>query len=55
MPWFVPFNLLDDDQRFIVNNKSNNKILIGGFAGTGKSVLLVHKLIEIYSSNPNAK
>ncbi len=55
MPWFIPFNNLDPDQQEFVDDRKNNKYFITGFAGTGKSVVLVHKLIKIYQENPDAK
>ena len=55
MPWFIPYPSLDPDQREIVDNLANQKYFINGFAGTGKSVVLVHKLRKIYEDNPNAK
>lgn len=55
MPWFIPFNHLDPDQREFVDDRNNNNYFIKGYAGTGKSVVLLHKLIHIYQQNPNAK
>jgi superfamily I DNA/RNA helicase len=55
MPWFIPFNFLDNDQRDFVDDITNKKLFINGFAGTGKSVVLVHKLIKIFDENPDAK
>ena len=43
------------EQRSIVNAPINNNMWIAGFAGSGKSVILVHKAIKILESNPNAK
>ena len=55
MPWFIPYNRLDLDQREFVDDDVNQKLFISGFAGTGKSVVLVHKLIKIFNENPDAK
>jgi superfamily I DNA/RNA helicase len=55
MPWFIPYNRLDNEQRDFVDDTTNDKLFINGFAGTGKSVVLVHKLIKIFDQNPNAK
>lgn len=55
MPWFIPYNLLDLDQREFVDDDVNQRLFISGFAGTGKSVVLVHKLIKIFADNPSAK
>ena len=55
MPWVPPYNLLDPDQKDFVDDSNINKnVFIKGFAGTGKSVLLVLKLQKIYEENPNA-
>lgn len=55
MPWFIPYNRLDIDQKDFVDDVINNKLFISGFAGTGKSVVLIHKLIKIFDENPDAK
>jgi superfamily I DNA/RNA helicase len=55
MPWFIPVNKLDPDQVLFVDDRVNSKLFIKGFAGTGKSVVLVHKLLKIYEKNPDAK
>jgi superfamily I DNA/RNA helicase len=55
MPWFISGERLDPDQREFVDQSTHQKMFITGFAGTGKSVVMIHKLIEIYSGNPNAK
>ncbi|WP_223815850.1 3'-5' exonuclease [Adhaeribacter rhizoryzae] len=48
---------LDPDQRDFVNTESRKvgNIWIKGFAGSGKSVLLVHSLRDILRKEPNAK
>lgn len=55
MPWFVSYPMLDPDQRDFVDDRENKKYFIKGFAGTGKSVVLVHKLMKIFDENPNAR
>lgn len=55
MPWFVPYTMLDPDQREFVDDYETKIFNINGYAGTGKSVVLVHKLIKIFDENPNAK
>jgi len=48
---------LDPDQRDFINVESKKKenIWINGFAGSGKSVLLVHAIRDIVHKEPNAK
>lgn len=48
---------LDPDQREFVNveSKKSGNIWIKGFAGSGKSILLVHSLKNIIQKEPNAK
>lgn len=48
---------LDPDQRDFINNESKKigNIWIKGFAGSGKSVLLVHSLKDILKKEPKAK
>lgn len=55
MPWFISRERLDPDQSEFVDQMTHQKMFITGFAGTGKSVVMIHKLIEIYRGNPNAK
>jgi superfamily I DNA/RNA helicase len=55
MPWFISRERLDPDQSEFVDQRTHQKMFITGFAGTGKSVVMIHKLIEIYRGNPNAK
>lgn len=47
---------LDPDQRDFINieSKKEGNIWIQGFAGSGKSVLLLHKLREVLQKDPNA-
>lgn len=53
--WIIRRDRLDPDQIRIVDAPVNNNMWIAGFAGSGKSVLLVHKAIRIIERNPNAK
>ena len=53
--WIIRRDRLDPDQRRIVDSPINNNMWIAGFAGSGKSVILVHKAISILDSNPDAK
>ncbi|MDC1266644.1 AAA family ATPase [Crocinitomicaceae bacterium] len=56
MPWTVPYNKLDPDQKDFVDIDDPRKwIHISGYAGTGKSVLLVNKIQKVFEDNPNAR
>lgn len=57
MAWMIREDQLDPDQREFVNNESKKtgNIWVKGFAGSGKSVLLVHSLKNIIKKEPNAK
>lgn len=48
---------LDPDQKDFINNESKKtgNIWVKGFAGSGKSVLLVHSLKDILKKEPNAR
>jgi len=54
--WMIQANKLDEEQKqFIFENvKSKENIWIQGFAGSGKSILLVHTIVEKIKENPNA-
>lgn len=56
MPWMIREDQLDPDQREFIDNSSrqNNNVWIRGFAGSGKSVLLVHSLRDVLAREPNA-
>jgi len=57
MPWIVPEDKLDDQQRDFINNvdiKQKN-LWIKGFPGSGKSVLLAHTYRRIMAKERNAK
>ncbi len=59
--WMVPYTKIKDsgDQKqidFIDNvTKNNDNTWIQGFAGSGKSIVLVHSIVNIINENPNAK
>ena len=54
MPWIVPISKLDSDQRSVLDTllRNRNSHWIRGFAGSGKSVLLIHALRELLITNP---
>ncbi len=57
MAWMIREDQLDPDQKEFINveaQKTGN-IWIKGFAGSGKSILLVHALKTILEKQPNAK
>lgn len=53
--WIIRRDRLDPDQRRIVDSPIRGNIWIAGFAGSGKSVILVHKALSILQSNPSAR
>jgi len=57
MAWMIRYDKLDDDQKDFVDNEINKRgnIWIQGFAGSGKSVMLIHALRKKMISSPNAK
>lgn len=57
MAWMIKYDQLDDDQKDFVDkeiNKTGN-IWIKGFAGSGKSVMLIHALRKKLEDSPNAR
>jgi superfamily I DNA and RNA helicase len=48
MAWMIREDQLDPDQREFVNveSKKSGNIWVKGFAGSGKSVLLIHSLMD---------
>ena len=46
MPWLVPENMLDDQQRQFIENVDIDRqnVWIKGFPGSGKSVLLAYTM-----------
>ena len=57
MAWMIREDQLDPDQRDFINveSKKSGNIWVKGFAGSGKSVLLIHSLKNIIQKEPNAK
>jgi superfamily I DNA/RNA helicase len=57
MAWMIREDQLDPDQRDFINCESEKagNIWVKGFAGSGKSVLLVHSLKEVLTKEPKAK
>ncbi len=53
--WMVNYEMLDDDQKDFVDKEINNRgnIWIKGFAGSGKSVMLIHALRKKLNENQN--
>ncbi|MFW5871648.1 MAG: 3'-5' exonuclease [bacterium] len=53
----IKYDKLDDDQKDFVDNEINAKgnIWIKGFAGSGKSVMLIHALRKKIDNSPEAK
>jgi len=56
MDWMISYEDLDDDQKEFVDTKvfEPGNIWIKGYAGSGKSVLLIHALRTIRRREPNA-
>ena len=56
MAWMIQYDKLDGDQKDFVDKEinKNGNIWIKGFAGSGKSVMLIHALRKKMVSNPNA-
>ena len=57
MTWMIREDKLDTDQKEFINVESQKfgNIWVKGFAGSGKSVLLVHSLKNVLQKQPNAK
>ena len=57
MAWMIREDQLDPEQRQFINVESQRtgNIWVKGFAGSGKSVLLIHSLKNILEQEPNAK
>lgn len=57
MAWMIREDQLDPDQREFINveSKKSGNIWVKGFAGSGKSVLLIHSLMSTLQKEPNAK
>jgi superfamily I DNA/RNA helicase len=56
MAWMIREDQLDPDQKEFINVESQKtgNIWVKGFAGSGKSVLLVHSLKNVLKKEPNA-
>jgi len=57
MNWMVKHNKLDEHQLAVldgIRKKPNGRFWIRGFAGTGKSILLIHALTEYRTAHPDA-
>jgi superfamily I DNA/RNA helicase len=56
MAWIIREDQLDPDQREFINveSKKSGNIWVKGFAGSGKSVLLIHSLMNRLKNEPNA-
>lgn len=57
MSWIIPENKLDAQQRDFLDNidVNNRNIWIKGFAGSGKSVLLVYSVKKVLSRSPSSR
>jgi len=55
MAWMIDEAKLDPNQRDIFNSSIDTNIWIKGFAGSGKSVLLIHKLRKILKDKPTTQ
>jgi len=57
MAWMIREDQLDPDQKEFINveSKKTGNIWVKGFAGSGKSVLLVHSLMNTLQKEPNSK
>lgn len=55
--WMVSLDKLIEEQKYIINNEipKNKNQWIRGFAGSGKSVLLVHGIYDLIYKNPNIR
>jgi hypothetical protein len=56
MPWNCPLTSLDAEQRAVLDKLlvANNPQWVRGFAGSGKSVILIHALGQLRAINPQA-
>ena len=57
MSWFIPYNQLDNEQLSFLQNVDENKTnnyWLKGYAGSGKSVLLIHCLLKEKEKKPNS-
>ena len=50
-----PYNALNPSQRKVVERRYNGPARVSGAAGTGKTVVAVHRAVELATRNPAAK
>lgn len=57
MAWLVPENKLDAQQRLFLDSEAifKQNVWIKGFAGSGKSILILYSIKKILARNPKAK
>ena len=58
MSWFIPYPQLDNEQLEFLENSENNRgknYWLKGYAGSGKSVLLIHLLLKEKEYNPDSR
>jgi len=55
--WMIPYDKLDEKQLHFIDEdiKKDNRIWIQGFAGSGKSVLLLHSVANVRKKEKNIK
>lgn len=55
--WMIPLDKLSDEQRQFIDEEipKNRNQWIRGYAGSGKSVLLVHGIYDLVIKNPNIR
>ncbi|NCD11090.1 MAG: hypothetical protein EOL93_00940 [Epsilonproteobacteria bacterium] len=55
--WMIPLDKLSDEQRQFIDEEipKNRNQWIRGYAGSGKSVLLVHGIFDLITKNPNIR
>ncbi len=56
MSWMIKADRLDQEQRQFLDHKikEDKNLWVNGFPGSGKSILLVHALLEYIEKNPKA-
>ncbi|MBR3450809.1 MAG: hypothetical protein IKH24_08225 [Bacteroidales bacterium] len=53
--WIIRYDKLDTDQKNFVNTPITGNTWIAGFAGSGKSVLLVNKAVDLLNKQPGLR
>jgi superfamily I DNA/RNA helicase len=53
MAWMVEHNKFDPRQKEVFESKIDKNLWIKGFAGSGKSIVLIHKLQKLLEDNSN--